>query len=303
MFDIDCFDILVCPRCLGVLVRFKKTILCKKCDIHYPISDTGNWDLRLIGTKDVNVKISLGVSHFKQPPFFDKFTPHPTPEVQYIPSELPIHLTPAMASYIPKAQSTQSLCLDLGCGSGEYRVPIEQAGYKWVGFDYNHPCAPIWADGHAIPFRDNTFDFIMSLAVLEHIQYPPVMLREVQRVLKPEGVFLGSVTYLVPFHDSASYYNMTHYGTWSALEDAGLRTEFISAEPNYLGIRAIAYMGLFPGLKRNITYALVEPIVWFYKLYWAFQRKLGNLKFNKEWQAMLNTGAYIFRAVKPTDVG
>jgi len=296
-------EILRCPKCVGELAIVRKEVSCKICGVQYPITDSGIIDMRLKTPKSVTLKMTIGEAKLNSATKFGILSPNPDPEVQYSPSELPVHLPLIMAGYIPKAKTTHSLCLDLGCGAGEYREAIEKAGYQWVGFDYQNPNAPLWADGHAIPFPDNTFDFIMSLAVLEHIQFPPVMLREVHRVLKPGGVFLGSVTYLVPFHDSASFYNMTHYGTWSALEDAGLRTEFVSADPDYLGLRAIAYMGLFLGVRRNIAYALVEPVVRLYKLYWAFQRKLGNPKFNKEWQAILNTGAYIFRAVKPSDVG
>lgn len=208
-----------------------------------------------------------------------------------------------MATYIPRAPTPNSCCLDLGCGAGDYKNVLEKSGYRWVGLDYKHPKAPMWADAHALPFSENTFDLIISLAVLEHIEYPAVMLREVYRVLKPGGVYLGSVAYLVPFHDRASYYNMTHHGVWSALNNAGLAIEFVHADPTYLGIRAIAYSGLFNGLKRRIAYVIVEPIVWLHRLYWNYKRLRsrnteGN-NYHQDWQVMLNTGAFFYKALKP----
>jgi len=292
-------DILTCPKWLGELVFLEKIVLCNICGAQYPITDLGCVDIRLKSPKKVTLHMTVGENKPIEAKKFNILRPNPVPEVEYSSSELPVHLPPIMASYIPKAQTDHSLCLDLGCGAGEYRKAIEKAGYQWVGFDYQNPNAPILADAHAIPFHDNTFDFIMSLAVLEHIQYPPVMLREVFRVLKPGGIFLGSVTYLVPFHDSASYYNMTHYGVWAALEDAGFTTEFVNADSSYLGIRALAYIGLFPGVKRQIAYAIVEPIVWLHKLFWSIKRKQGKREFNPDRQFMLNTGAYIYRAFKP----
>jgi len=292
-------DILTCPKCLGTLNFKKQEVCCENCTAKYPITESGIIDIRLKDEKKVTITTTIGDQTPKTTPKFGVLTANPHPEVQFDPLELPIHLSSSMASYIPKAQSSDSLCLDLGCGSGEYRKPIEKAGYRWVGFDFSNIDAPLWADAHALPFADNTFDFILSLAVLEHIQYPPVMLREVYRVLKPGAAYLGSVTYLVPFHDAASYFNMTHYGVWSALNDAGLKTEFVYGDPVYLGIRALAFTGLFPGLKRQLAYGIVEPIIWLHRLYWAIKRRKGYPQFTSDWQMFLNTGAFVYRAIKP----
>jgi SAM-dependent methyltransferase len=44
--------------------------------------------------------------------------------------------------------------------------------------------------GVALPFPDGTFDVALSFDVFEHIQDSDAHLREVRRVLKPEGVYL-----------------------------------------------------------------------------------------------------------------
>jgi SAM-dependent methyltransferase len=110
--------------------------------------------------------------------------------------------------------------------------PMEHANYRWVGVNYSDQRAPILADGHALPFFDNTFDLVLSLAVLEHIRYPHVAMREVNRVLRPGGVFFRSVTYLTPFH-LASFYNMTHFGTYSVLQHAGFHVEKVASDSRY----------------------------------------------------------------------
>src|SRR5437868_3030192 len=42
--------------------------------------------------------------------------------------------------------------------------------------------------GHAIPFRDETFDVVLCLETLEHIEDPPSLGREIMRVLKRGGM-------------------------------------------------------------------------------------------------------------------
>ena len=292
-------DVLVCPQCLGSLSFSAAEVTCVLCCARYPVKATGTLDLRLRERKKVDVTIVIGGGDGPPRPEFGVMAARAEPEVRFDPSELPAHLPPVVASHIPRAPGPGSLCLDVGCGAGDYKRPLEKAGYRWVGFDYRHPRAPLWADAHALPFAENSFDFVISLAVLEHIQHPGVMLREVRRVLKPGGVYLGSVTYLVPFHDSASYFNMTHHGVWSALADAGLVAEFVRADPVYLGIRAIAHAGLFSGLRRSVAYAIVEPVVWLHRLYWAYKRGRGSTTHRSDWQMLLNTGAFVYKAVKP----
>lgn len=42
----------------------------------------------------------------------------------------------------------------------------------------------VLADGQALPFRDHTFDYCICMHVLEHVDDPAAMLREMQRVAK-----------------------------------------------------------------------------------------------------------------------
>lgn len=45
------------------------------------------------------------------------------------------------------------------------------------------------ADGRSLPFLDNSFDAVVSVATLEHVHGIDAFLKEVTRVLKPKGVF------------------------------------------------------------------------------------------------------------------
>lgn len=43
-------------------------------------------------------------------------------------------------------------------------------------------------DGNKLPYSDNTFDLVISMEVWEHARNPDLMLAEIERVLKPDGV-------------------------------------------------------------------------------------------------------------------
>ena len=98
--------------------------------------------------------------------------------------------------------------LDLGCGQGWYLGELTRAGYAMLGADYSGNQVAqghrhlqrsgieshlFQADGQALPFADNTFDFAYSINAFHHILSPGSQAKafeEVVRVLKPGGVFL-----------------------------------------------------------------------------------------------------------------
>jgi len=305
---INLMDILACPYCnQGVehssegVEHSSEGVHCPSCIISFPFTDDNIFDLRLKSPKKVTVTHKLNGNVNAVPPysFYSGFLKKKQTECIFDPAELPTHISPEMASYYPPSKSKKAICLDLGCGNGEYRHFIEKLGYAWCGVDYSRVGAPVFADAHALPFQSDTFELISSLAVLEHLQFPDVALREAFRVLQPGGTFIGSVTYLVPFHDTASYYNMTHSGLINSLLDAGFDISIVGGEKNYLGIQALAYSGMFLDLKRKITYALVSPLVVLQKLWWRFKRRKQHNKFTIENECTLTTGAFIFVATKP----
>jgi SAM-dependent methyltransferase len=59
----------------------------------------------------------------------------------------------------------------------------------------------IAAMGEHLPFRDSSFDVVISLQLLEHVEHPAAVVREVYRILKPGGwLYLTCANYL-SFHE------------------------------------------------------------------------------------------------------
>lgn len=290
--------ILVCPSCRTPLSREEGAgARCHGCGTAYGHADTGALDLRLKTAKKYELEHELGSPLLSESGV--DFRPLPVnsaPEVDYSSVAVPPHMTKELLSYFPRAKGPHSMMLDLGCGRTRHRGVCEHAGFEYVGLDYDSPAAPILGDGHSLPFKDASFGFVLSVAVLEHIRFPSVMTREVLRVLQAGGVYIGTVSFLEPFHGQ-SFYHHTHLGVYNTLRDAGFAVERIGPNPKWPVLTAQAMMSLFPKMPFVLCRALVAPLQWLHVLWW----KLGSVvddRASRNARLTRTAGAFFFVAAK-----
>lgn len=139
--------------------------------------------------------------------------------------------------------------LDLGCGPRDQALPICHLGHRYVGVDWSSNRADFLVDAHSLPFSDGMFDCVFSYAVLEHLYNPFVAIREIDRVLKPGGLYMGTVSQGEPFHDS--FFHHTAWGFISVIESVeGLSIQRLWATTDTLA--SLSRMGRYSRLMRNL---------------------------------------------------
>lgn len=291
-------DILACPLCGHALsAEHAAPLTCSQCGSLYERTVAGSLDLRLKSKRQYPLVFDLGGALPNAGELtFAPLKENSSPEVDFERADVPYHLSRELMSYFPKAQSAESLMLDLGCGGTIHRQVCEYAGFGYVGLDYDAPKAPILGDAHALPFKDDSFEFILSIAVLEHIRYPFVMMREANRVLVPGGTFIGTVAFLEPFHLN-SYYHHTHLGLLNMLDYGGFSVRQIAPHADWPVFKAQAVMAQFQRMPRRLAVALVSPLQRLSRMWWR-ARRLKNRRLQLNDLTRNTTGAFSFVATK-----
>ncbi|MBT6053567.1 MAG: class I SAM-dependent methyltransferase [Lentimicrobiaceae bacterium] len=123
-------------------------------------------------------------------------------------------------------RNSNKLVLDVGAGECQYAYlfnkrneyescDMQDSFHSDVEYD-------IVSSIYDIPRNDSSYDIVLMLQVLEHIEFPVKALKEINRILKKGGVLFLSVPqaagdHFAPYH----YFNYTQYGLDSVLKRAG----------------------------------------------------------------------------------
>lgn len=96
--------------------------------------------------------------------------------------------------------------LEVGCGAGQFIRAIKKLRPELdcFGADISREAIAIaknrndgvsysLSEAESLPYPDNFFDAVLIFDVLEHVENPAQILREVRRVLKPGGIFYAFV--------------------------------------------------------------------------------------------------------------
>jgi SAM-dependent methyltransferase len=157
------------------------------------------------------------------------------------------------------------------------------------------------ADAHALPFEDNSFEYVVCTEVLEHLHTPTQAIAQMKRVLTPGGTLILTTRFVFPIHDAPhDYFRYTKYGLqhlfkdWEIIE-LSAETKTMSA----LGalLQRVGFQSTLKGGK--ITKLMLYGLAGIFdRLNWIIKKEYGDIKKERSEIDIITTGYYL-AAKKP----
>jgi SAM-dependent methyltransferase/uncharacterized protein YbaR (Trm112 family) len=129
---------------------------------------------------------------------------------------------------------TKNLCtkylggavLEVGAGGNYLKEDFKAIYDEWISLDYDlrSDSIDLRGDGQVLPFKNEMFDTIISIDVLEHVPNPEKFVSEMFRVIKPGGTIILSTPFFFYLHEEPyDFFRFSKYGLRTIFERNGFR--------------------------------------------------------------------------------
>lgn len=198
-------ELLVCPSCLSKnLSLVNDSLYCSVCKVKFKIANSKVFFTDPAGAFTEQIT----PSHFNK----EKWSKWRQANFNFF------------ADYLGEKPSS-SFLLDLGAGPSQFRELISRFDLA-VGMDFR-PLELVDVVGDLtkqLPFRSESFDIVMLSNTMEHIPNTDFLISEIYRVLKPGGLIIGTIPFLMRVHQKPYDYNRyTNYKLAMLLKEANFK--------------------------------------------------------------------------------
>lgn len=167
------------------------------------------------------------------------------------------------------AKTRDARVLDIGCGVKPYLPLLAPYASSYRGIDYAPgPSVDDLGTAEALPYGDGSFDLVLCTQVLEHVSDPAAAVREMWRVLAPDGVALVSTHGVFLYHpdppdSDRDYWRWTHSGLRKLFGDNGAWVELDVVENGNVLACVISLFAIYleEGSRRRLPSSVTRGLV------------------------------------------
>lgn len=195
--------LLVCPFCKKALKNNGSFLICKACHKKYNNNNNSN----------SNNKFNFSINHISRINQLDnlKFLFKKYQKIYSLLIKIisPVYVNNNLNNHIKKYFHPSQTILNIGSGNSKIYPNIINLDI----FPYNN--VDIVGDASNTPFKNESFDHVINIALIEHVSEPEKIVNEIFRLLKPGGIVYAAIPFIQGFH--ASPFDFQRY-TYSGIE-------------------------------------------------------------------------------------
>ncbi len=164
---------------------------------------------------------------------------------------------------LEKEKRNNQIIIDIGCNDKPYLPFFTALSKRYVGIDiYNCGSADILGLNSNLPLKDACADIVLCTQVLEHSEDPNMVMSEIYRILRPNGIVMLSTHGVFVYHPWPNdYRRWTHEGLKLEFKKAGLKAARIL--PNGGPIACLFYLCVTMLSMLAYHSKLLAPLYWF----------------------------------------
>jgi SAM-dependent methyltransferase len=210
-------SLLACPRCQSRLTEVPDAVRCtsSKCRLGAdgPFARIGRWPILVDFEHSILTRDELSREHVASAPAAHRWS------VDRLPPRLrslwkPRNRVAARNADLLLALLAKPSPLVLIVGGGTMGNGMEAVyanpDLRLLAFDiYGSPLTQLIADAHQIPLASESVDAVIIQAVMEHVIDPPLVVGEIERVLRADGLVYAETPFLQQVH--AGPYDFTRF--------------------------------------------------------------------------------------------
>lgn len=173
-------------------------------------------------------------------------------------------------------RKNEKIC-DVACGCGEFSIRLIKRGCQVVGTDFDKKSIAVaqafsrknsfaLANAEKLPLKSDIFDKVVSVCALEHFSEGETALKEIYRILKPNGIVVltvDSLTYPLPEDLVTAHkikYQVSHYYSLPELKEKLTELGFEVTNSKYFVNSPLAVSLFELSIRRPFVSAALFPL-------------------------------------------
>lgn len=149
--------------------------------------------------------------------------------------------------------------VDYGCGDRPYEEMLSGKFDRYVAVDYDaanaaHTRRPdISIVDNKLGLPSGSARAVVLTEVMEHLYEPRVVLREINRVLEPGGILIGTVPFAINEHEQPyDFHRYTYFCLKAMFDEAGFEVERLEYVGDNVGVAVTCVTRLFGILPKAL---------------------------------------------------